>query len=101
MGGSKKREKGSEKLARKVFERNKATFTKKPSRVVFNDDDEDEDEEETGFFKDEGGTKSEENHVKDKSSNLVMKMRKKQDSSKMKVAQKVKKIMLKTNQVIW
>jgi len=37
--GRKKHEKGSEKIARKIFERNKATFFQKPSRIVFNDED--------------------------------------------------------------
>ncbi|XP_005101332.1 la-related protein 7 [Aplysia californica] len=44
--GRKRKEKGSEKLARKVFERNKATFFKKPSRIVFSDGDDDVNDEE-------------------------------------------------------
>ncbi|CAG5114523.1 unnamed protein product [Candidula unifasciata] len=40
--GRKKHEKGADKIARKVFERNKATFFQKPSHVVFNDDDDDD-----------------------------------------------------------
>ncbi|CAL1531313.1 unnamed protein product [Lymnaea stagnalis] len=39
--GSKKKEKGSERIARKVFERNKATFQQKATRIVFNEDDDD------------------------------------------------------------
>ncbi|BFZ18118.1 hypothetical protein BsWGS_21157 [Bradybaena similaris] len=38
--GRKKHEKGANKIARKVFERNKATFFQKPSHIVFNDEDE-------------------------------------------------------------
>jgi len=36
--GRNKKEKGSERLARKVFDKNKETFTKKPNRIVFSDD---------------------------------------------------------------
>ncbi|KAH9495793.1 hypothetical protein Btru_013338 [Bulinus truncatus] len=35
----KKKEKGADKIARKVFERNKATFNHKPTRIVFNEDE--------------------------------------------------------------